>query len=135
MKTKTLKVIKPFGVMENGDEFVLNEKTGMYSSEYKETTTEDTEDNSFYAEYNSVYTISPEYAQALIDEGFLSENEDSSTFVNVFDEIDNLASGYVSELNNLEADCKNVPACVKVEKETVLKNILKVLSHLKSLKK
>ena len=131
---KTLKVIKPFGIMEKDDEFVMNEN-GTYTAEYNETTNEEAEDNSFYAQYQSRYTISPEYAQALMEDGFLTEVKDLPKFVNVFDEIDKLSTKYTIDLQNIDQDCDIFPACVKVEKETVLKNILKVLDYLKSLKK
>ena len=51
------------------------------------------------------------------------------------DKIEKLAKMYDEELDNIDKDFENSPACLKVEKETVLRNMLKVLEHLHSLKK
>jgi hypothetical protein len=42
---------------------------------------------------------------------------------------------YNEELGNIDDDMADEPACLKVEKETVLRNMIKVLEHLNSLKK
>ena len=135
--TKTLKVIKPFFVMEEGDTFERIEN-GNYVSEanskYELANDIFDENNDFYSEYNSRFEISEDYAKALVKLGHLEEMHDEK-FVNVFDEIEKLAKIYDDELDNLEKDLKDAPACLKVEKETVLRNMLKVLEHLRSLKK
>lgn len=134
---KVLKVVKPFFVMEEGD---MMERTSdntyrsEYNSEYSELNAEDGEMSSTY---KSIYEISESYAKALVNEGFLEEmhEKQKDSFVNVFDEITKLAQRYVDELDNLDKDYANLPACLKIEKETVLRNALEILSHLNSLKK
>lgn len=63
------------------------------------------------------------------------EEKQNAPFVNVFDEINTLMDTYQDELNKLDADMANMPACLKVEKETVLNNLITVLEHLNSLRK
>lgn len=133
--TKTLKVIKPFAMMDAGDTFELSEN-GNYISSYSEeynTNTADSDD--FHASYSGSYEISPAYADQLIADGYLSVDEKTTQFVNVFDEINDLLAVYTADLNNLAAEAEGMPACMKVEKETVLRNMIKVLDHLNSLKK
>lgn len=135
--TKQLKVIKPFFVMEQGDTFELSEN-GMYVSSYSSEYNKADENNSdVSATYNSVYQISQSFAEELVSDGYLEPvvEDKQSTYVNVFDEINSMLSVYTEDLNNLDEDCKELPACMKVEKETVLRNMIKVLNHLNSLKK
>ena len=135
--TDTLKVIKPFFVMEAGDMFERTE-TGAYRSEYNnesELTNAKFENSDLRCSYKSSFEISNDYAEALLSEGYLEEIKDKTPFVNVFDEIEKLAMQYDKELDDIEESMKDMPQCMKVEKETVLRNMLKVLEHLHSLKK
>lgn len=139
--TKTLKVVKPFYVMEVDDTFELSEDGQSYVSKYNTeySSANSDGDNVVEAKYNSIFTISVEYAEELVMGGYLeevtpvAEKKEDSTFVNVFSEIDSLMSKYAKELSQLND--QDLPACMKVEKETVLRNMIKVLDHLKSLKK
>lgn len=135
--TKILKVIKPFFVMENGDTFEYNADTDQYESVYNEEHNSSNEDNStVVSSYNSVYRISKEYAKMLLDNGYVEEVDDKKRFVNIFDEIDNKLSEYNNELYTLETKTdENTPQCLLVEKETVLRNMIKLLEYLKGLKK
>ena len=137
--TKTLRVIDPFFVMELGDTFEYSEESKMYVSKHKEEFYKmDSEDiNDIKSSYNSEFQISEEYADSLIKEGYLEEvfETEKSTFVNIFDEINTLLDRYKSGLETLEKDTIGLPACVKVEKEAVLTNLVTLLEHLKSLKK
>lgn len=135
--TKILKVIKPFFVMENGDTFEYNADTDQYESVYNEEHNSSNEDNStVVSSYNSVYRISKEYAKMLLDNGYVEEVDDKKRFVNIFDEIDNKLSEYNKELYVLKSkDDENTPQCLLVEKETVLRNMIKLLEYLKGLKK
>lgn len=135
--TKILKVIKPFFVMENGDTFEYNADTDQYESVYNEEHNSSNEDNStVVSSYNSVYRISKEYAKMLLDNGYVEEVDKKSRFVNIFDEIDNKLSEYNNELYTLETKTdENTPQCLLVEKETVLRNMIKLLEYLKGLKK
>lgn len=135
--TKILKVIKPFFVMENGDTFEYNADTDQYESVYNEEHNSLNEDNStVVSSYNSVYRISKEYAKMLLDNGYVEEVDDKKRFVNIFDEINNKLSEYNNELCVLKSkDDENTPQCLLVEKETVLRNMIKLLEYLKGLKK
>lgn len=135
--TKILKVIKPFFVMENGDTFEYNADTDQYESVYNEEHNSSNEDNStVVSSYNSVYRISKEYAKMLLDNGYVEEVDKKARFVNIFDEIDNKLSEYNNELYTLETKVdENTPQCLLVEKETVLRNMIKLLEYLKGLKK
>lgn len=135
--TKILKVIKPFFVMENGDTFEYNEETNQYESVYNEEHNSSNEDNStVVSSYNSVYRISKEYAKMLLDNGYVEEVDEKKRFVNIFDEIDNKLSEYNNELYTLKTKAdENTPQCLLVEKETVLRNMIKLLEYLKGLKK
>lgn len=136
--SKILRVIDPFFEMEIGDTFTLTEDGKLYSSEHNEEFRKAGDNDEVNAIYNSVFNISVEYAKELIKEGYLEEvveNKKQNTFVNVFDEIDNLIKKYQLELNNIDTTMKDAPQCMKVEKTTVLTNILSVLNHLKTLRK
>lgn len=135
--TKILKVIKPFFVMENGDTFEYNTDTDQYESVYNEEHNSSNEDNStVVSSYNSVYRISKEYAKMLLDNGYVEEVDEKKRFVNIFDEIDNKLNEYNNELYTLKTKAdENTPQCLLVEKETVLRNMIKLLEYLKGLKK
>lgn len=135
--TKILKVIKPFFVMENGDTFEYNADTDQYESVYNEEHNSSNEDSStVVSSYNSVYRISKEYAKMLLDNGYVEEVDEKKRFVNIFDEIDNKLSEYNEELYTLSnGDSDDTPQCLLVEKETVLRNMIKLLEYLKGLKK
>lgn len=135
--TKILKVIKPFFVMENCDTFEYNADTDQYESVYNEEHNSSNEDNStVVSSYNSVYRISKEYAKMLLDNGYVEEVDEKKRFVNIFDEIDNKLSEYNEELYTLSnGDNDDTPQCLLVEKETVLRNMIKLLEYLKGLKK
>lgn len=135
--TKILKVIKPFFIMENGDTFEYNADTEQYESVYNEEHNSSNEDNStVVSSYNSVYRISKEYAKMLLDNGYVEEVDDKKRFVNIFDEINNKLSEYNNELYALKSKAdENTPQCLLVEKETVLRNMIKLLEYLKGLKK
>lgn len=135
--TKILKVIKPFFVMENGDTFEYNADMDQYESVYNEEHNSSNEDNStVVSSYNSVYRISKEYAKMLLDNGYVEEVDEKKRFVNIFDEIDNKLNEYNNELYTLKTKAdENTPQCLLVEKETVLRNMIKLLEYLKGLKK
>jgi hypothetical protein len=137
---KTLRVIEPFFVAELGDTFEYSEENKMYVSKHKEEfyKTDGEKINDVKSSYNAEFMISVEYAQTLIDEGYLEEAtelENRTPFVNIFDEIDNLLAKYKNNLSTIEKDMADLPACVKVERQTVLTNMITLLEHLKSLKK
>lgn len=134
--TNTLKVVKPFFVMEVGDTFEKTEK-GTYKSAYStEYASADADGDEVSSSYNSTYEISESYAKNLIEDGFLvEETKKKDKFVNVFDEIDAMKQQFQYELDHLDEDCEGIPACLKTEKLTVLTNLLTTLNHLSNLKK
>ena len=139
---KILKVTKPFFVMEIGDTFEYDANTKQYKSVYNiEHNGSDEKSTTVVSTYNSVYTISEEYAKMLIENGYLEESyidtetEKPTQFVNIFNEIDKLISEYSKDLDGIDNEYKDMPECLKVEKVTVIKNLLKLLTYLKSLKK
>lgn len=139
---KILKVTKPFFVMEIGDTFEYDANTKQYKSVYNiEHNGSDEKNTTVVSTYNSVYTISEEYAKMLIYNGYLeesyinTESEKPTQFVNIFNEIDKLISEYSKDLDGIDNEYKDMPECLKVEKVTVIKNLLKLLTYLKSLKK
>ena len=135
---KTLTVIDPFFVMEAGDTFEWNEDDNMYVANHaEEFHKSDDSDSEIRSTYQSNFAISVDYAKELIADGYLEEtsNEPKKAFTNVFDEINRLIDKYEDEKNNLQEDMANMPECLKVERATVLNNVLSVLDHLKELKK
>lgn len=135
--SKTLQVIEPFFVLEVGDHLELSKDGKYYTSEYNEEFGKiDCNDNDIKSTYTSKFTISAEYAKELIEQGYLApETEETTKFVNIFEEIDRMLAGYKAEMENLDKEFEGKPACLKVEKTTVLSNMIKLLTHLKSLKK
>jgi hypothetical protein len=73
----------------------------------------------------------------LVEDGYLEEvNEKANAkFVNVFDEIEKLLNAYQEELKLIPETMKESPECLRVERTTVLMNMIKVLSYLKTLRK
>lgn len=132
--TNKLIVVKPFFVMEEGD-IMERTENGTYVSSYDSAYSASDTDEDVASRYSSVFEISESYARALLNDGVLKEDKDEKNFVNIFTELDSLEKQYVNDLNNLEADTNGLPACLKVERETTVRNLLKLVSHLKSLKK
>lgn len=134
---KTLRVIEPFFIMETGDIFEYTEDTKMYVSKHNEEfyKTDDKSISEIKSAYNSEFQISVDYAKSLIEDGYLEEVEADKTFINIFDEINNLLAKYKSGLETVEKDAAGLPECVKIERKTVLTNMITLLEHLKSLKK
>lgn len=127
-----LKVVKSFGLMESGDTFKLSENGNYVSDNEWSHSANDIENSNFSSSVKQTVEISADYANALVDAGYLSED---TPFVNVFDEIHGLIDAYTKDLSTINKDYEDMPACLKIEKETVLSNMIKVLEHLYSLKK
>lgn len=133
---KILRVIDPFFEMEIEDTFILSEDGKYYNCERSEEFHKGGDGDELNAAYSSTFRITPDYAKQLIKDGYLEEvNPETKKFVNVFDEIDNLIERYNTELSHIDVDLAGEPQCLKVEKTTVLTNILSVLNHLKNLRK
>ena len=138
---KTLHVIDPFFIAELGDTFELDDNGNTYSLQKNEEfyKTADDTTSEVQSSFSSTFTISTDYAKHLIKNGYLQEAKtpkDDKEFVNIFDEIDSLINKYTYELDTLYGPKDDgTPKCVKVEKETVLNNLITMLNHLKALKK
>lgn len=138
--TNTLRVIDSFFIADEGDMFQLDKETGNYSLEKSENFYKVADDagSDIRSSYSTKFEISPEYAEELIKDGYLENEKENKTsnkpFVNVFDEIDGLIDKYSADLNEAQND-ENLPLCLRVEKETVYNNLIKVLNYLKDLKK
>ena len=133
---KTLRVISDFLDMNPGDTFEYNNDTKMYVAERSEEFhRSDDSDSELRSIYSSRFAISEGYAKELIQDGILEDADETKNFVNVFDEIDSLTSRYENELKNVNEDMAQFPECMKVERITVLNNLISVLDHLKGLKK
>lgn len=136
--TNTLIVIKPFYTLGVGDTLELSEDKQTYVASHTETMANSIDDgNDIYGSYSTALTISAGYAKELVEEGFLKCDDSAANkkFVNVFTEIDSLLNKYQYDLVHVDESCKDMPECVKVEKITVLNNVIKVLNYLKNLKK
>lgn len=135
--SKTLKVITPFFTLGIGDVLELSDDGNFYEFKQEEKFGQNTVDGGDYESlFSTSLSISVDHAKELIKEGYLSEEVVAQDkFVNVFDEIDALLKQYNHDLDEVNQDKAEVPACLKVEKTTVLSNLIKVLTHLKNLKK
>lgn len=134
---KELKVIEPFFNLEVGDKLTLTEDGKSYVFTDNDSSVDKTESGDSKFSFSATFKIDSVYAQELIKNGYLEEVDykKNDTFRNVFDEIDIMLNRYNEELDNLDRDFDDKPACLKVEKGTVLKNLIKALSHLRELKK
>ena len=134
---KTLRVIDTFFCMEVGDTFEWDDNTQMYVAEHSEEFHKsDDSDSELRSTYQSNFAISADYAKELIADGYLEVvGAEKKVFMNVFDEIGRLTDKYADELKNLNEDMANMPECMKVERTTVLNNMLSLLNHLAGLKK
>ena len=135
---KTLRVIDSFFVMEVGDTFEWDENTQMYVAEHAEEFHKSDDSNSeLRSSYQSNFAISADYAKELIADGYLEVvgAENKKVFMNVFDEISRLSEKYQDELKNIDEDMASMPECMKVERMTVLNNMISLLEHLAGLKK
>ena len=129
--TKSLKVIKPLLSLSIGDTLELSKDGKFYVFEYK-----DHYDESNYM-FSTTCSFSTEYANELIKEGYLTNYTfaENKPFINVFDVITNLLKTYQGQLDEVLQKDGDYPMCLKVEKQTVLSNMIKLLMHLNSFKK
>ena len=135
---KVLRVIEPFFDVDIDDTFALSDDAKFYVFEKNEefhTNSSETED--LTSSLKSTFKISIKWAKQLVEDGYLEEvNEKANAkFVNVFDEIEKLLNAYQEELKLIPETMKESPECLRVERTTVLMNMIKVLSYLKTLRK
>ena len=131
--SKILQVSEPFFNFEVGDNLTLTDDGKAYVYNVSE---DYNNNNDSEASYSASFTISANYAKQLVKDGVLTEVlANTEEFKNVFTEIDTLLEQYMKEFNNLEVYFKDKPSCMKVEKYAVLSHLIKVLTHLRKLKK
>ena len=118
-----------------GDTFEPNED-GTYTVEQtSEINRTDDLFGDFKSTLNSKFTVSEDYIKELVREGVIKSDKPEKEFVNVFNAIDNMLDTYKSDLKNIDTDMSDAPECLKVEKTTVLRNLIKTLDYLKNLRK
>lgn len=130
--TKELKVIKPVLNLSAGDIFKISNDGNYYIYAFSQNT------GNAGSMFSMNTTINTDFAENLVKNGYLEEVEQKNStkdFKNIFTEIDILLDKYNKQLDNLDEEFKDSPACLKVEKCTVLKNIISTLEHLKNLKR
>lgn len=137
---ENLKAIKSFDQTKAGDIYQLSEDGKTYTCQVNyDNSYIDTRSGATMQSKNSYkHEISQAYAEKLIDLGYLApvtEKTDSAEYKNVFSEMESLQNSYIEDLKNLDEKYKDQPACVKLEAETVLANMIKLIDHLLSLKK
>lgn len=133
--TKTFNVIKPFRHLVPGDTFELNEDGSYTATQHSEDDYTSDLYGDFKSSITSEFTVSDEYVDELVKRGIVKDADPKKPFVNIFDEIDHMIDTYTKDLNNIDSDMDNAPECLKVEKITVLKNLIKTLDYLKNLRK
>ena len=135
--SKVLKVVDPFLRLDLGDTFEQNEN-GDYVATVQEDFTNNSDSGAVYTtKYHANFTISKDYAEMMVKDGYLeevaTEEDQCRKFINIFDEINTLIDKYKAELKTTET--ADLHPAVKHESEVVYTNLLTVLEHLKSLKK
>ena len=122
---KELKVIEPFFNLEIGDKLTLTEDGKSYVFTDSDSSVDKTESGDSKFSFSAIFKIDSVYAQELIKNGYLEEVDykKNDTFRNVFDEIDIMLNRYNEELDNLDRDFDDKPACLKVEKRHSFKRI------------
>lgn len=132
--TKTFNVIKPFMHLVPGDTFELN-KDGSYTAKHHDEFNHTDDTGDYKSSFTSEITVSTDYINNLVDDGIVYADEPKKPFVNVFNEIDKMLDAYTKDLKSIDTDMGNAPECLKVEKTTVLKNLITTLNYLKNLRK
>ena len=132
---KVLKVKKSFLGVEIGDTFEYNKDENTYNCD-KSNIYSYCGNNECTVKSNYSVSLSVDETKGFIEKGYLEvvKNDKKSEHVNVFDKIDSLIRLYTADLNNLDEDMKDSPACMKVEKQTVLENMINTLWSLKQYK-
>lgn len=135
--SKTLQVIEPFFTLSVGDTLELTKDGKNYVHSCNNEFCKASKDGEDYSSsFESTITISVAYAKELIEDGYLCEvGAEKQEFVNVFTAIDDLLNKYTEELKTIDKTMKGMPECIKLERATVLNNLITLLSYLKGLKK
>ena len=132
---KVLKVKKSFLGVEVDDTFEYNKDENTYNCD-KSNVYSYCGNNDCTIKSNYLVSISTNEANSFVEKGYLEpiKNDKNTEHVNVFDKIGTMIDAYVADLNNIDEDMKDSPECMKVEKRTVLENLVKTLWSLKQYK-
>lgn len=138
MIMKKYKVVKDFDILTKGDVFTLNDDRS-YTCTVKESA------NSFT--YSSTITVSPLYMAKAIHEGNVIElnPEDTTNYKKLYTTykaswdntmlmLNKLLVGYNQDLNEViaEFNAGKLAECLKLEKTTVLANLIRQVEDIKS---
>lgn len=124
------KVIKDFGSAKKGDVLVNSiDNPKVFTMQYSE------EDSDNYAYYRSM-SISEDIVNLYTKEGYLDlidEEKAVNTVTKTVELIDKLLKQYSDDLDNTARDFENgnIKPCVKLETDTVLCNLIKVLNKVR----
>lgn len=133
---KVLKVIKPFAQMQVGEVLEYDSEKNEYTNTQSQSYSKLDEDDTYTVKCTSLLTLNTDYINKLIESGYLEpvKEDKGNEHVNIFDKIDEYLKIYVNEIKNLKEDMKEAPACLTLEKQTVLENLIRLLDDLKSYK-
>ena len=133
---KVLKVKKSFLGTDVNDIFEYDKENNTYELNKNHTYSQVEDGNPYTVKSSYEVSLSADNINDLINKGYLVpvKDENKKVYVNIFDKIDELINLYISELKNIDEDMKNAPACLKIEKQTVLENLVQTLESLKQYK-
>nr|DAU12217.1 MAG TPA: hypothetical protein [Caudoviricetes sp.] len=135
--TKKIKVISPFYGLEVGDTLTLSDDGKMYLLEVHKGVNSET---GLQSTFDFVFKIGASKAKELVELGtfaYVEEEKEkkSSSFVNVFDEIDNLLEEFQEEAKKFVNANEDKPSWLQKEHSNVIESNIDLLMYLKSLKK
>ena len=133
---KVLKVKKSFLGTDVNDIFEYDKENNTYELNKNHTYSQVEDGNPYTVKSSYEVSLSADNINDLINKGYLVpvKDDNKKAYVNIFDKIDELINLYISDLKNIDEDMKNAPACLKIEKQTVLENLVQTLESLKQYK-
>ena len=133
---KVLKVKKSFLGTDVNDIFEYDKENNTYELNKNHTYSQVEDGNPYTVKSSYEVSLSADNINDLINKGYLVpvKDDNKKVYVNIFDKIDELINLYISDLKNIDEDMKNAPACLKIEKQTVLENLVQTLESLKQYK-
>ena len=132
--TKKIKVISPFYGLAVGDTLTLSDDGKTYVFEEHKGINSDT---GLQSKFDLIFKISANKVKELVELGTFAyvEEKKSSSFVNVFDEIDNLLEEFQEEAKKFVNTNEDKPSWLQKEHSNVIESNIDLLMYLKSLKK
>lgn len=136
--TKKIKVISPFYGLAVGDTLTLSDDNKTYVFEEHKGINSDT---GLQSKFDLIFKISANKVKELVELGTFAyveedkEEKKSSSFVNIFDEIDSLLEDFQVEAKKVTEEDKDKPNWLRREYSNVINSNVDLLMYLKSLKK